>query len=81
MRANTDSLRDVDWHPNKPTLPRVYFGICFLVALAMVPLYWSISEEDLRNRIFLWALGSLLVALAIWRVLVAVRLGRERAKR
>jgi len=62
-------------------MPQVYFGICFLVALAMVPLYWSISEEDLGNRIFLWALGVLLMALAIWRVSVAVRLSRERSRR
>jgi hypothetical protein len=71
----------VDWHPEKPTMAQVYFGICFLVALAVVPLYWSINEEDLGNRVFLLALGGLLLALAIWRVFVAVRLSRERVRR
>ena len=80
MRAGRHTLPNVNGNPHKPTLWQVVFGTCFLVALAAVPLYWSRNEEDLGNRICLCALGSLLLALAIWRVVAVARLSRARQR-
>ena len=71
----------MDWYPSKPTLAQVAFGIVFFIALAAVSLYWSLDEADLGNRIFLWIIAGLLLLLASWRVITAIRLVRERRPR
>lgn len=68
----------MEWYPSKPTLSQVTFGIVFFIALAAVPLYWSLDEADLGNRIFLRIVAGLLLVLALWRVATAIRLVRER---
>lgn len=73
--------RPVDWYPSKPTLAQVTLGIVIFIALAAVPLYWSLSEADAGNRIFLWVLGGMLLLLAIWRAGTAILLVRERRRR
>jgi hypothetical protein len=67
----------VDSHPEKPSLAQIILGAVFLVALGTVPIIWSVGEADTGNRIFLWALGGLLLGLATWRAGIAVRLARE----
>jgi hypothetical protein len=71
----------VDWYPSKPTLPQVTFGIVFFIVLAAVPLYWSLDEADVGNRIVLWIVAGLLLILALWRVATAIRLVREQRTR
>jgi len=71
----------VEWYPSKPTLSQVTFGVIFFVALAAVPLYWSLDEADVGNRIFLWIVAGVLLMLAVWRVTTAIRLVRERRTR
>jgi hypothetical protein len=67
----------VDWHSENPSPPQAIVGTVFLLALAAVPLYLSLSEADVGNRIFLWVLGGLLLALATWRACIAVQLMRD----
>lgn len=71
----------MEWYPSKPTLLQVTLGIAAFIALAAVPLYWSLDESDLGNRIFLWILAGLLLILACWRVATAIRLLREQRSR
>jgi len=71
----------VDWYPSKPTLAQVALGIAFFIALAAVSLYWSHDQAELENRIFLWIVAGLLLLLASWRVITAIRLVREQRPR
>ena len=71
----------MEWYPSKPTLSQVVFGIVFFILLAVVPLYWSLDEADVGNRIFLWIVAGLLLMLALWRVATAIRLIREQRTR
>jgi cell division protein FtsW (lipid II flippase) len=71
----------VDWYPEKPTLVQVTFGIVFFIVLAALPLYWSLSEPDVGNRVFLWILAGMLLLLATWRMGIAIRLTRDRRRR
>jgi hypothetical protein len=68
----------VEWYPEKPTLAQVMLGTVFLIALAAVPLYWSLSEADDGNRVFLWIVAGMLLLLATWRIGIAIWLVRER---
>ena len=66
------------WYPEKPTLVRLALGIVFFIALAAVPLYWSVDEADVGSRIFLWILAGLALLLATWRLGVFISLVRDR---
>ena len=70
----------VEWYPSKPTLSQVTLGFLFLIVLAAVPLYWSLDEVDAGNRVFLWIVTGLLLALALGRVATAIRLVREQQR-
>lgn len=48
-------------------------GTLGLLGLAAFPLWWSVGEAHQGNRMFLLALGTMLVALATWRGVVTVR--------
>ena len=67
----------MEWYPSKPTVPQVAFGIVFFLAMAGVALYWAADEADTGNRIFLWCVAGLALLLALWRLVVGVRLARE----
>ncbi len=60
---------------------QVAFGIVFFLALAAVSLYWSLDETDIGNRMFLWTVAGLMLLLASWRVVTAIRLVRARRPR
>ncbi len=64
----------MEWYPSKPSVGQAALGAVALVALAAIPLYWSIDETDRGNQIFLWVIGGLLVLLAIVRVGVVLHL-------
>lgn len=71
----------MDWHPVKPTVRQVALGIIFFLALAGLALYWSADETSTGNRIFLWCLAGLALVLALWRLVVGIRLVREGSAR
>ncbi len=73
--------RDVEWYPDKPTVGQVAFGAVFFLALAGLLLYWTAGESNMGNRIFLFVMGGLALALATWRIAIGVLLVREARRR
>ena len=73
--------RDTEWYPQKPTVGQAAFGAAFFLALAGLALFWAAGEPDSGNRIFLWVMAGLMLILAVWRIVVAVRLVAEARRR
>jgi predicted cobalt transporter CbtA len=68
---------DSEWHPNKPTVAQVAFGVAFFLALAGLALFWAAGESDEGNRNFLWGIAGLALVLGIWRIATGVSLAGE----
>jgi hypothetical protein len=60
---------------------QVAFGILFFLALAGLALYWAADETSTGNRVFLWCVAGLALAMALWRLVVGMRLAREGSAR
>lgn len=58
----------------EPSVGQAAFGVVFLLVLAAIPLWWSFDETETGNRIFLWVLALLALALAAWRAMTVVSL-------
>lgn len=67
----------MDWHPAKPTVGQIAFGIVFFLALAGLAIYWAVDETSTGNRVFLWCIAGLALVLALWRLVLGIRLSRE----
>lgn len=65
----------------RPTLPQVAFGIVSFLAMAGLALYWAADETSTGNRIFLWCVAGLALVLALWRLVIGIRLAREGSAR